>query len=350
MSEEGVPIMINKSFRGDLHIDFRNSEISLGGGSAQKVTIPIGLPNRNFTPIQLGILEMIVESPDNKIDWKVKVNGINVTKEFKPMFTAEVDSTRLFKFVFDITSILNVDESMGKNWVNITLKHEGGSPFSIKNIMLLTIYESEDGVVELNYRSGLARIKPGEKIKIKDADARSFSNIKIIYGSSSKEVTPVLLVGEKPIRLSLHNSFEEYDLTANEKESIYLAVEDGAKGLKSRYVLLSSVISYISVMKTPVLEATIENVKIDHEKIELEFTLKNTGESSPDSLVYTVLHKGQTIYVEKETKTLPPGSELHKRILLKSPEALNQFVLRIVWRKLTKTWFQDLNITASRFQ
>ncbi|MFZ8791890.1 MAG: hypothetical protein ACO2OS_06470 [Thermosphaera aggregans] len=344
MSQSELPLILKKTFNGDLYFDFRNAEVKLGGNASQKVTIPIGLPNRNFTPLQLALLDMIVESPDDKIDWKVKVNGVNVTKEFKPLFTVKTDSSVYSKFVFDVTSILNTEESMSKNWVNVTIKHEGGTGFSLKTLLLLSVYESEDGKTSLEYRSGLARLKPGERFQISNGEAEPNSAVKIIYGSTSKDLIPTLHIGEKTVRLNVHNDFEEYEFTRDSNQPVFIQVDETVKSSKAKGFLLANVITFNTSLKTPVLVGNVESVRLEGRGLVIHLSLKNTGESAPDSVVYTILHKGQAIYTSKDVGRIEPRMVINRRIHVKIPEGVDEATLRIIWRKLTKTWFLDLPI------
>lgn len=348
MSLSDLPLMLNKTFTGDLYIDFKNSEVRLGGSANQKVTIPIGLPNRSFTPLQLAILDMIVESPDNKIDWKVKVNGVNVTKEFKPLFTVKTDSSVYSKFVFDVTSILNTEESMSRNWVNLTIKHEGGTGFTVKTLLLLSIYESEDGKTSLEYRSGLARLRPGERFHIADGQTEPYSSVRIVYGSMSKDLIPTLHIGDRVVKLNIHNDFEEYEFAREINQPVFLQVEEGVKSSKTKEIILANVISYTSTLKAPSLVGSLDSVRLEGKDLVVDLSLKNTGESAPDSVVYTILHKGQAIYTSKDVEKINPQKVVNRRIRVKIPEGVDEVTLRIIWRKLTKTWFLDLPISFKK--
>ncbi|QOR93830.1 hypothetical protein IMZ38_04035 [Thermosphaera chiliense] len=348
MSLNDLPLILNKTFNGDLYIDFRNTEVKLGGNINQKVTIPIGLPNRSFTPLQLAILDMIVQSQDNRIDWKVKVNGVNITKEFKPLFTAKTDSAVYSKFVFDITSILNTEESMSRNWVNVTIKHEGGTGFSIKTLLLLSIYESEDGRTSLEYRSGLVRLRPGERFNISKGEDEPYSNVKIVYGSMSKDLITTVHIGDRIIRLGIHNDFEEYEFTREGKQPVFIQVEESVNSSKTKEVFLANVISYNSTLKAPFLVGSLDSVRMEGRELVIDLSLKNTGESAPDSVVYTILHKGQAIYTSKDVERIDPQMLVNRKIHVKMPEGVDEATLRIIWRKLTKTWFLDLPISLKK--
>ncbi|MEM2025377.1 MAG: hypothetical protein QXW94_03720 [Desulfurococcaceae archaeon] len=329
--------------RGDLLALFKPLDETLSNYNS-KINIPLNLLNRASRKASYALLEVLVESRKPYSEWKLKLNGIGITRLFKPTYTlTDVEKDRgLYKFVYDITSILNIPESLNREWINLAIKYEGGDPFTIKAILLDVIYEDQDALTDYKHLTGLLMLKQGESVRFKlDPSGKALSARIITYAPKPTEIK--VATNSYSTRHQVpQRRFEELAVTLGEKEEFIEVSPIGLEGGDS-YLVLSGLTLYNSTVKQPLLELSSVNYVVEGKRLKLKLSIHNRGEARPDKLVISLLKHGDLLYTSKETKAkMVPGDTFETEIELPADRGLSgDLCIRLIWMKLTRRWIYD---------
>ena len=309
-----------------------------------KINIPFNLPNRTNIRVNYGLLEVLVNVNRPSTEWKLKLNNISLTRQFKPTHQL-VDSEigmGLYKFVYDVTSILNTSEALNKEWVNLVVKYEGGEPFNIKAVLMDVIYDDVDAYTYYEHMTGFLLLKENQSIRISTGKKLDKSVTRLIM-YSPKPSYIVVSTGKNILRHRIESidEYSEYSFTLDNTD--YLEIMPVETETKNPYVVISSISLYNSNLKQPILEISDFKYRIEGNKIRLKLSILNKGESSPNKLIITILQQGVPVCILQEPKLhLPPGSVLEKEVDLPAPRKTPfEYQVRLVWSKLASRWVRD---------
>lgn len=334
---------LDKKFKGDVFYTTIFPSKSIGGLTLSRETIPldwITLPNASLS---IALLEIGVITPHTRVDWRVKVNGISLTKEFKPLAIARLGNKFYTKHVFDITSILKQPESLRKNSVNITFKREGGDIITIEHLSLISLFETGEAETMIKYYSGALSLEPGEKSGLNigfDEKTTIFRTsmyipsklaqmIIGINGEHNIEINNLQGMNEEVHKLSLDNGLNTIE---------YHHIDNGEK-YAPREISLSNLLIYnVKYTKPDIMIQEINLPEEARKEVVAKIRIINKGETKPDKLLLTIMSRG-IVLVVKEIKPLEPGEEAEIEIPIKQPPGTYNLIFRIIWKKLTQTWF-----------
>jgi len=325
---------------GDLFSAFQSMGIVLSSYNS-KVSIPINLFNRKNRKVNYAILELLIEAKRVTPEWRLKVENVNITRQFKPThYLAIGDGERgLYKFVYDVTSILNASEVISKEWVNILIKYEGGDPFAVKYILLDAIYDEIDAYTNYKHSTGLLVLEPGERYHypIEEHAAKSLNYRLVTYTPRQSEIKLYTRNSTLAIRTQQEGA-EDHTLTFSENPGS-LTLELNAP-LRS-YAVISSITAYNCSIKEPRLELCNLDYSLSGNKVLLKLRVCNKGESSPDRLVISIMSRGNVLCsIQDPEVNIPPGGEIERTIEVPKGK-FNDVNIRLVWFKSTRRWLRD---------
>ncbi|MCY0867996.1 MAG: hypothetical protein OWQ48_02040 [Desulfurococcus sp.] len=340
--------IVDKVLKGGVHVVFRPLDVQLHGYySKESLTLP--MTGRRGRSIGLGVLEVVVESNSTSIDWRLKLNGISVTREFKPHYTVKYRDKIVSKFVYDVTSFLNVEESRERDWVNLTVKYEGGEAFKLKKIQLISLYEEQYSTTDLRYQTGILLLNPGEAFPLSDLSSRvpdaGVSELRVAgYVTKTSCRLSVAVDGVKhEFAGSSVEGFEEFVIPGalGSSGSIASIMNEGVDGA----VIISSILQYASLMSIPRLEVEDVSVKRLGEGLTVNVSLVNKGEAPPDYIIYVVMDRGSILASHRVHIPLKPGEVFSKEIVIpRVPNSLRGVTVRIIWGRLARVWMTERSV------
>lgn len=328
MVQGGLIKILDRRFRGDFYHTSCILNTVFNGLTVGRETVPISLPKPVEDDVANVILEIGVVSQSTRIDWKLRVNGFNVTKEFKPLVITRIGGLVFTKHVYDVTSLVTSGESKGRRYVNVTIRREGGESFVVKHIDLSVVYASEDADSRITYYSGGLNIEPGGRFSFRTigSEDHTLSSTFIVPSGSS---TILVKARGRVDRLTGVTDVKKYSTitSSDEVEFENLPLE----GSLQKPIILSNIVMYrVSIAKPKLI---VEKVEYDNGFLTVR--IKNIGESKPDQAVLTILSHGATIHVGN----IPPlgSNEEHEvSIPIKLPPGEREFCVRTIWRKISK--------------
>lgn len=350
MDGELLKIM-DRSFKGDILYACVFPNVTIGGLMLSRETIPIEFIRPPNAELKYALLEIGVIAPHTSIEWRVKVDGINVTKEFKPIVTARGSDKVYAKFLYDITSILQTPEAMGKKRVNVTFKREGGNPIVIDQISILALYSSDEAYTTIKYFSGALTLEPGENKRLDIVFPPGDSIFRSALYIPSKRVQAIINISDKYIininnRQGIDEIIEELKSLDSTSYIEYIHREIG-EPYTPKELKISNLLLYRVEYVKP--ELYIEEVNVP-DTIErggnVKIKIVNRGESKPDHQLLVVMSLGNVI-LSRRIDNLEPGEEREVDVKLDLPPGEYDIVFRIIWRKLSKTWFREFRKTIT---
>jgi hypothetical protein len=306
-----------------------------------KLQLPLNITCRRGRRAALGLLEIVVESKEGSADWKLKLEDINITRQFKPTTSLNLEDKQLniYKFAYDITSILNTPEFLGKEGVNLVIKHEGGSPFRVKSLLFDVILEDTDATTDYIHSTGLLVLDSGDEYTIPTKLHAGYNATARLIAYSLRKASLEVATTSDHYSINLDQGLvEEHFFTVTNPINISIKTKQSPQGGP---VIVSSLTIYRNEVKAPILEicGVYYTRRMGLNVVSLRIC--NKGDSSPDKLIITLLRKGAIMNtISEQNIALPPGGELVKEIEL-APGVTGELMVRLIWLKIGKRWVRD---------
>ncbi len=339
---------------GDMIYISRIPGIRLGGLESSKTYVPIDFYLPEGVELVKSILELGLHVPRERLIWRLKLNGVPITREFKPNSIASLKTGLYTKLVYDVTPILASREKRKRVRCGLLVKYEGSEEIRISHIGLLVAYSTDDAKTCVSMLSGAFSLEPGEKSSFilkhpteLDVDGEFRA---ILFSPSTQARVSILFNGEhvssiegvvggdevtsRVAGIRSENSVEVHHL---ESKTLYYPKE----------LVLSTMLLTQSLIKQPKL--VIKDVIVP-ERISsgdrVKAVIVNSGDSKPDKALVSILNLGTTV-VQKNIPRLEPGEETIIDIPIDMPKGSYNLVFRVIWKKLSHTSFQDKRISIT---
>jgi len=336
---------IDKRFKGDIFHTMVYPGVSIGGLMPSRETIPIKwdpLPNLE---LNRAFLEIGVISPRENIEWKVKVNGMNLTREFKPMVSTRLGDKVYSKHVFDITSILKIPENRFRNRINVTFKREGGSVISIEHIGLIALFETDEAETNVKYYSGSISLDIGENTILEtNYDHNEAYYASSIYVPSRIAKLKIKLGGSREILVTgVQGMHEEYDMVTIGKtiDSVEYEHMGASEKYAPKEIVISNLLLYHTLHADP--DIHIDEIALPEKSsgvLNISIRLSNRGVSQPDKLIISIMDRVELTRII-QVEPLKPGEEKTINLKLNLQPGEHNLVFRVIWRKLSRTMFRE---------
>ena len=339
--KEGLVEIAKLRIAGDVLSTFKPVNQVLSS-SHPRINIPLNLVGRRNRRVEYSLLEVVTVSKDEQLDWRLKLEGISITRQFKPTMSTYMENENLVvsKFIYDITSILNAPEVVGKETLNFVIKHEGGSPLRVLSVLLDVIVEDQEAFTMYEHYSGIKMLDASSVVTIKPSSDLDDVVWRLIGYSLKRSTIAITCEGEKSHFEIGQDVVEEYSFRAKKAGEVRVELAD--KLAKSPVFLLGLTLLHNRV-KEPSLEITRYSVVSEEGATKLILRIRNVGESTPDKLIITAIHRGLplTTIVESDPK-LTPGEEVEKTVTIPTRQILKGgFVIRLIWLKGHRRWVKD---------
>ncbi|MCD6301112.1 MAG: hypothetical protein J7L82_03475, partial [Staphylothermus sp.] len=290
---------IDRKINGDLIYTSALPNTKLGGLMPSRQTIPLSLVHPKNAELEYALLEIGTITPSQNIQWRVKVNGISVTKEFHPQTICPAGRDLFAKSVYDITSILKTPESLRKKRANITFKLEGGESIIIEHLSILAIYRSEEAEGNVTFLSGTLSLKPGEETTI-NLNYSGQNNIfrTTLYMPSSIALGSIVINGNELIKIENIQGIDELYLelpeSLNEITNITIRHNEATTTYYPKEMRLSNILIYSIKYNAPnlVIEGLDKEYEITKDNNEITLNITNKGTSKPDNALIVVMSLG----------------------------------------------------------
>jgi hypothetical protein len=300
----------------------------IGEGIASRITLP-------STDIVQGYLIILLSRDPTYTaftKWKIALNNIILTREFKPHIDVQINEKLAHSlFIYDITKVINRD-------VNLKIGYEGKKPMKIDAATLITIHRYNEFHLGFNCIVKIMNLNNSSinipKTPLSFESTEKNLNIGIV--SDKNSVLDLEIIGSINKKTS-YNLFQGFNIIETQLErdleidSINIKCSTGSpRHIFTCLFSLYSIYPRIDVKNINILEKDIT------------LTIYNSGDSSADDIEMIFLRYGLQIY-RSRIGSLKPGEEK----LLTIPRNIikaDNVIARIVWHKALRTFSRDLDI------
>ncbi|OYT45786.1 MAG: hypothetical protein B6U85_08290 [Desulfurococcales archaeon ex4484_42] len=246
-----------------------------------------------------SLLALVVSSRgfSGNMTWKVALNEVTLTREFKPQTIVEIDDRVYAVQVFDIS---NITRSSGM--YNLRIVCEAAEPISINSVFILGALKSGNISATLSVGVGVLAVKPGETVSLKLRQKKSIRNsLLLIYDLPSRRAKIKLGVGGKELSISGKVGTYELLLEDVDADEIRVMHEQSQLPYYPKYFKIYGLLTYSTSIKGPDVE--VKDITISEDG-KMHVTLTNTGDVSAINVLLVGTHMGEVVFrdIIKEIK------------------------------------------------
>ncbi len=282
------------------------------------------------TSIENAYLILVITRPNdaNIIKWKISIDKVILTREFKPQIDVGIGNKYIQSlFVYDISKIL-------KNDSYLKISYEGKNHIRIDSVTLLSIYKYKGFHIYLDCIVDICKAENIQKSVENLAKSFNPNNIKINMGLVSERVTELsisILNSENTI-YRLVPGFNIVELNIS-PDKIPTTINMGSRDELIRHIFTCTFLSY---EQQPRL--IIDKINIDKDKLLL--TISNIGDSLPDKSELVIIRYGTPLQ-KIDIEPIKPRERVEITIDFKAISKYKNVVLRLIWYKAFKAYYNE---------
>ncbi|MCS7108119.1 MAG: hypothetical protein RMH77_01210 [Sulfolobales archaeon] len=336
---------IRNEVRGVVYHNSILDEVKLSGRSyprSGRYLIEVDEPQ--LDALYLTIIAVLNE-PVNKVLWKVGIDGLNITREFKPQVVNESSIGSIYTtHVFDLSKVVK-----GGKTYTLTISCDSSKPVAINGLELVGVKRVETVSTELSYKAGCVLLNPSETYSLKSISPKVGPyNISLFMNIPSRNAfvdialndvytkTINNLLGLNNVQLSDIKSFSERTLTIKHR--------DTAEMYHPRFVGIYSVLEYNVSCRGPELNVTLDDVSCVNDSCRVFINIRNDGDIACDNVMIVGFSAGNML-IRDVISTIKPGEEIRKTYNIGVKGFDNRLVIKVVYRRFGKQIINEAKLT-----
>ncbi|MEM0453452.1 MAG: hypothetical protein QXO98_02190 [Sulfolobales archaeon] len=311
-------------------------EIKLGGRNYPRSgKYLIEIDEQQLDELYLTIVAVLNE-PVNKVMWKVGVDGLNITREFKPQIINESSIGSIYTtHVFDLSKIVKG----GKSYT-LTISCDSSKPIVINGLELVGTRKVGDVLTEVVYKAGCVLLNPSETYFIKSTFSKEGPyNISLFMNLPSRNALVDITLNDSFIKtlnnlLGL-NSVQLSDVYLLKENILAIKHRDTVEMYHPRFVGIYSVLKYNVSCRGPEINMTLEEISCSSDSCKAVVNIKNEGDIVCDNVMLVGFSTGNMI-LRDLIPSIKPGEEIRKCYNINTKGIDNRLVIKVVYRKFGK--------------
>uniref|UniRef100_A0A7J3ZK88 CARDB domain-containing protein n=1 Tax=Fervidicoccus fontis TaxID=683846 RepID=A0A7J3ZK88_9CREN len=315
----------------------------------QKVKVPIHVaPLENIEVVKAYVEISSIVKRDVKNSWRLKLDGIPVTRLYTPNFTVyDKNDFELATTVIDVTPILRRDPGQTRHVLEIT--NTGSNVIYIVGVALLKLLSYREGTSSVAYVGGSIKLEPNSTIVLKDLTTHPKSKTSLSFIAYTPEPGIVLEIGNESrgVRtFTLASNVQDIDVPIDPKadtEKLMLTLRNASE---NSYVFIPTLLFSSTVYRRPKITLDVSTSTESPCSSKLNLTIKNTGDAKAESVIAIVFSLGQTIFREA-LGDLEAGESREIRVSLDETRGAKQALVRVVWKELGELQTIDKRVSLS---
>ena len=301
----------------------------IGGMRGKSLTSRTVLPQYPVRKAYL-LLALSLTTPFNPMyKWKIVLDEVVLTREYKPMIETEIENSIRSLFVYDVTSAIKGLEPILK------IVYDGRNPIRIDIAGLLTIHEYprfhtylegyiriESLVKQPSFTYGIpSNFTPNEGKVLLAVTAVRRNTLRVLDKSTNNVFNYTLSPGINLIEMNLGNpATRTIEISAESAGSVHLF----------------SILAYSHTMYPQI---KVEKLHVDGSVVHL--VIRNVAEESSDDTMVVLLRLGSVIS-QHRIGSVKGGESIELSIPISGRHIPS--LVRIVWRKATRTFINDIKL------
>lgn len=300
------------------------------GGSVERLLLSIGV----FT-------DRDIRAP---ISWKLVVDGVSISREFRPQFIVETDDGYYMKAIYDVKPIL-ASRVVGQESHKILVYRDAVHPIRLADALLYARFKSEKARYAVSYFTGAVSLEPGEHYKVDANIGRGFGGKRtagvIVHSPYHDSAFELVAGGSRPER-AVGQGVHYIQVSVPYKGSpVPVSVKYIDPGYKyyPRIAILTEAIVAELLAPAPEPRLVIGEVEVEDSRVRVRGSVENIGDDVLDSTMIVVLALGARL----ARRTLPPvepGGSISFTLefdVSRLPITPSRASVRLIWRRLGET-------------
>ncbi len=333
MSKGDLLGLIKNEVNGRIYHTSISSQLRLGGRSYPRA----GEYLLEVDEYPLDEVYLIIITAANeglgKVSWRVGIEELSITREFKPQVVVECGGYLYAVHLFDLSKVVK-----GGKTYTLTISCDSPHPITIDGVELVGVKRDSGLITEVDYRGGCILINQTENYAVQYSskyDGRVSTSILLNMPSKNAKVDIVL--NERVVK-TLNNYIGLINTVINSFESLgnsTLSIYHRDSGAKYHppFIPIYSILRYKMNKEGPKISIVVSDVRRKGNNISITATLRNEGDLVCDTLTLIAL-SGGNLFIRDVIRSLKPGEELSKSYDVDAKKANKLMVLRAIYKGL----------------
>ncbi len=302
---------------------------SVGGNYGKHVISKVSLPTYPLVKAYMMVFATLKEPFNPMYRWKIAVDDVALTREFRPTVERSLDDGIHAAFVYDITSAIKNSEP------TVRIVYDGKEPIRIECALMLTIHRYNDFSSYLELYTDPKPVHGRLSISLGAPQTFEPNERELFLGfacSRPADLTIYGVEGEKIVR-RLANGFNLVELKPS---SSNIEIEPSAS--------VNQLFNIYTALYTQYPDLDV--VAIAKEGTNVRATIVNKGNVAPDDVMVLLLRFGTRV-ASMKLDSIAPGESKEISLSIGSSSrapAAGPCILRIVWRKGVRNFYKDYRI------
>ncbi len=262
----------------------------------------------------------------------VSLNGITLTREFKPINCSPYGERLFCKAVYDVEPIVRAKPT--STW-SLEIEYRGLREVMLAHVGLLVAREHESASSSHAYLSGALSLKPGESTALQlPSRLEEGAEARIVAVLPSSEARLVIEPVEAPGSGLQGSGLVEHAFRVPPGTDRITLRHVGGGSYYPRELVVSSLLIYRVKAPVPVIEVSLKSLEEGHAII----VVSNRGDADVGNVIVVSFSKGNVLE-RKILSSLKPGEEVEVKIRAEQGGSV-----RVIWRYLDRTLFREIKL------
>lgn len=316
------------TFRG---LPYRTTHIMPGviGGYGNPRSIQLSIPVDNR--LDVSFLSVLLRGEDlrpKSLPWRISVNSVNITREFKPQVLVGLEGVVYALQVFDVSRIV---KEAGKYLLKLSA--ETSKTIEVLSVSLVGVEESQDTEIAMDYYSGVLVLKKDEEYVFTHPSEGLELGVEIVGEVPSRTSEVAVVCGGEAVISQLIGvseiSLKKFQASQERRCSITLRKSNTSKPL-----ILSDLLIYRPL--TPAPQVSLEAFLVNNREIRV--LIKNEGISRLSKALIVALSEGKTLS-RNELRDLNAGETAEMKLISSEDLISKEIYIRLIYSNI---WGQNI--------
>lgn len=328
--------LIKSEVEGIIYHNVILDEVKLGGRNYPRVgkyLIEVDEPQLN--ELYLTIISVLNE-PVNKVAWKVGIDGLNITREFKPQVVSESPIGSIYvAHVFDLSKVVK-----GGKTYTLTISCDSSKHITIDGLELVGMKKVANVLTEVSYSAGCVLLNPSESYSARHHSSKFMPcNISLYMNVPSRNALIDISLNNNCIKtlsnlLGLSN-VQISDLNLTYGELLSIRHRESNETYYPRFVSIYSLLKYNTNCKGPKITMVLDCMKCERDECKLTLIIRNEGDLICENVMIVGL-SASNILIRDVINSIKVGEELHRNYRINAKDVNTRLTFKAIYRRFGK--------------
>ncbi|MEM0361432.1 MAG: hypothetical protein QXH57_02690 [Sulfolobales archaeon] len=333
---------VRSEVRGVVYHNSILDEMRLGGRNYPRTgRYLIEVDEPQLDELYLTIVSILNE-PVNKVMWKVSIDGLNITREFKPQVVNESSIGSIYAtHVFDLSKIVRV----GKTYA-LMITFDSSKPVIIDGIELIGVRRVEGVLTEVSYMAGCVLLNPSEAYSIKPSPSKPGPyNLSLFMNVPSRSAAVDITLNNMHLKtlnglLGLSN-VQLPSLHLTQDGVLIIKHKEATEMYHPRFISIYSLLNYSMSCRGPEVTMTLDEISCKGDECNVSIIIRNEGDLTCDNVMVVGFSAGN-ILIRDVINAVRAGEEVRKNYRISARSADTRVVLKAIYRRFGRQFINEV--------